>query len=376
MISTTETKLQRVFFISDVHLGIKNSSIKWVEHITEYFDKFLMPELIESAKTKNTALVIAGDFFDNRQTIDINVLNAGQDIIERIASVVPVYMIVGNHDIYKKRDNAVTSLRTFRTFKNVIVYDSPHILIMDGGHKMLLLPWFDDAAKQTDFVNSYKNDVEVMVMHSDIAGFKYDNGRDIVKGVDISSLGKTLVLSGHIHKRQEANNAVYFGSPYQMTRSDIGNEKGLYWISINDNDANKITLHYKTNDYSPKFLRIPIENILSMKMEDIGKIVKHNYVDIVIKSGMRSSVNTSKLIAAINEYEPHKLEILLDRSDAIVVQEADIHYDNTGNVSVGAMFENAVNKMDLPAETKAELIRMSDEYLTLGYEFLSGAKKI
>jgi DNA repair exonuclease SbcCD nuclease subunit len=78
-------------------------------------------------------------------------------------------------------------------------------------------------------------------MHTNLDGFKYDNGREITNGVNISNKNIKRVFSGHIHKRQENKKFIYIGSPYHTKRSDINNIKGAY---ILDTINNKILKAY------------------------------------------------------------------------------------------------------------------------------------
>ena len=125
--------VDRIVFISDIHLGVKNASIEWVDNVTKYFDNFFIPLLKKYINNnENVIVVIAGDFFDNRQHIDINILNIGANIMKKISSLVEVFVIIGNHDIYKKKDTDVTSLRLFEFFDNVHLISELSELILKG----------------------------------------------------------------------------------------------------------------------------------------------------------------------------------------------------------------------------------------------------
>ena len=91
-----------VIFISDIHFGAKSASTEWSGNMIGYFENFFFPlAKQEFADGFNPVIVIAGDFFDNRQHIDIDIMNKAMDIMEKMSSICPVYMMVGNHDIYK-----------------------------------------------------------------------------------------------------------------------------------------------------------------------------------------------------------------------------------------------------------------------------------
>ena len=112
----------KVIMIGDVHYGVHASSLEWVENINSYFYQFFIP-LLKKEKTDNSCLIILGDYFDNRQNLDINVMNSAIDVIKELASLVPVYMIIGNHDIYRKSTIETNSLRCIESIPNVFSFD-------------------------------------------------------------------------------------------------------------------------------------------------------------------------------------------------------------------------------------------------------------
>ena len=96
----TKDPFDQIIFISDVHFG--KGSIEWLQNMKDYFDNFFIPFVRQQKKSHNPCVVIAGDYFDNRQSIDINVLNVAIDTMKDITKECKVYVVIGNHDIYKK----------------------------------------------------------------------------------------------------------------------------------------------------------------------------------------------------------------------------------------------------------------------------------
>ena len=128
----TRTKIKdsfdQIIFISDVHFG--KGSIEWLQNMKDYFDNFFIPFVRQQKKSYNPCVVIAGDYFDNRQSIDINVLNVAIDTMKDIAKECQVYVVIGNHDIYKKCETDVTSLKPFDDVENVyLIYDQYELIL-------------------------------------------------------------------------------------------------------------------------------------------------------------------------------------------------------------------------------------------------------
>ena len=370
MTQYSRENIDRVVFLSDIHLGLRNASVEWIENITSYFDYFFIP-LIKKYKSKETvALVIAGDFFDNRQHIDINVMNIGSQIMYKLSKEVEVFILVGNHDIYKKKDTDITSLKLFDMFDNVnVVYNVSQILLK-GGKKMTLVPWVGDHKEETNLLAKHKND-DFIIMHTDITGLSFDNGREIIDGANISVVETGKIYSGHIHKRQENDKVVYLGSPYQLRRSDIGNNKGVYSIKfVEKGKEYSARQDFVANEYSPKFLRIRISDILNLPIGNIKQIVENNYVDIVIKKKHMNEINIAKLMEAMDLCNTKKIEIIRDKFDNELTQQETIEVSN--DLTITDIFNEKLNKIELTNEAKETLKEMNTKYLTLAIEALGG----
>ena len=84
--------------------------------------------------------------------------------------------------------------------------------------------------EETKYLLMYKDTADYAFMHTEISKMKMDNGMSITSGVNPDAFNG-MIFAGHIHKRQETKKVIYVGSPFQMSRSDIGNQKGIYNIS-------------------------------------------------------------------------------------------------------------------------------------------------
>jgi len=368
--------VDRIVFISDIHLGVKNASIEWVDNITKYFDNFFIPLLKKYINNKeNVIVVIAGDFFDNRQHIDINILNIGVNIMKKISSLVEVFVIIGNHDIYKKKDTDVTSLRLFEFFDNVHLISELSELILKGKdddhkRKMMLVPWVGNHAEETKILSKHTNE-DFVIMHTDIAGLKFDNGREIIDGTNINVLKKGKIYSGHIHKRQESEKVVYLGSPYQMRRSDIGNDKGIYSLKITNESVEEV---FELNKYSPKFLKLRLLDILELPLQKIKKLTENNYVDIIIKKSIMNEINMAKLMEAMEICNTKKIEVILDKNDT---EDVDNNPAAKKDMSISEIVaERLASFRDLTEEDRKTLTSMNINYLTLAAETLGSEIEI
>lgn len=353
--------------ISDIHLGVRSASIEWIENMTSYFDNFFIPLLRQYKDAgENIGVIVAGDFFDNRQHIDINILNVGIDIMEKLAKECEIFVSIGNHDIYKKKDTNITSLRVFKTIDNIEIIDELSILEIKNGIKFLIVPWVGDNKEETEILIKHGSEVNFAVLHSDISGLKYDNGRQIMNGVNLSGI-KVKIYSGHIHKRQDTKQVTYIGSPYQLRRSDIGNTKGIYSIKV----LNKRTREeFVENTYSPMFLKIPIEDILHLDSDHIRNITENNYVDIIIKRKDMNDINIAKFMETLEGCGAKKIELILDKLET---ELSDCEDDISSDMSIEDIFSARIKAMDLTDGERKTLTDINNAYLSHAVEILGGA---
>jgi DNA repair exonuclease SbcCD nuclease subunit len=371
-----ESTIDQVIFLSDVHFGARSGSIEWLQNMKDYFDNFFIPFIKKSKKAKHKpCVVIAGDYFDNRQSIDINVMNVAIDTMQNIAKECKVFMVIGNHDIYKKSDTDITSLRPMTDIKNVtVIYDQMELEIKDG-KKFLLTSWVGDFKKENKIISDEKNNYDILVFHTELSGMSYDNGRKILNGINMDIVDDDKIVSGHIHKRQESKKGIYLGSPYHITRSDIGNKKGIYTFTVNDGS---IVREFTENDYSPEYV---LERFAAIgrNPEDWKDIVSNNYVYIIFTSDELDVVNVNKFISELQEYKPRNIELIEERTK-VDVNNPEVSMDENGEVidlnvspdaTVEEIFEKKVKAFKLTKKDEKEVNKINVEYLKRAAEELA-----
>lgn len=295
----------KIFLLSDLHFGVRSNSLEWLVNHKNFFYNFYIP-FLKSHASDNDALWILGDWFDNRQLLDIYVMNTSIDIIIDLAKVLPVHFLIGNHDIYKKYDTDINSIAAFRHIPNVYIYEKP-VIITNGKSDILILPWIGDYEEEQKIIAS--NPTQYIFAHTDIAGFQYDNNRPINRGLDVSGLtGLRRLFSGHIHKRQEIGKLIYIGCPYHTKRSDIGNIKAVYMF---DPQTNTVTT--ERNTYSPVFQRISLESLLELTLEKTVKVLDNNYTDILVPDKYIHSFNLTAFVDVLKDCKFKKIETSIDQ---------------------------------------------------------------
>lgn len=357
------------FIIADIHLGVRNNSLMWHENILDYFKNFLIP-LVKKHKTDHSVLFILGDLFDDRKSVSIDTMNLGADIVEELTSILPVYVILGNHDMFKKSDGKINSLRMFEMCPNITIIKEPTVFTKTISRGVeadfLMLPHLGDVEKETrvvkDFCNEFKEHFSkeypgLVFAHTDIAGLKYDNNKNINTGLQVNSKVPLKIYSGHIHKRQDTSKVVYVGSPYHLRRSDIGNEKGVYRIFFNDFK----TKFYK-NNHSPEFKRVFYDAIIDLPLKTIKKLLHNNYIDIIINESDLNDLNVNDLFQSLEYCQAKKIEIIVNRNI-----ENSLEYDEETfkELTLEELIESNIEALNIDDHAKKELLKLYSYYNNL-----------
>ena len=295
----------RIWWITDTHLGARNNSIEWLNKMTDYFLEFYIP-MVEREYREGDILIHGGDVFDNRQSLNLLVMSKGLEIFERLSKIFKngIYIIVGNHDIHRKYTNDISSVDVLKNIKGVHIFKEPEILKIND-HKILLMPWRKDHKEEDKTIKKYRNKVDYVFCHANITSFNFNRSTLIEEGSDFNLYkGLKHVYSGHIHWRQTRSNVTFGGNPYQMTRSDAGNDKGIYII-----DLDKGSHEFRKNTYSPEFVRLYLDKILESPLSEIKSICEGNYVDIYVPSEFLLKYPVNDLILELSKITK-KLEVI------------------------------------------------------------------
>lgn len=357
-------EIDRLVLISDIHLGEHNAMPEWVENMRTYFETFFVKIIKQLKEEGHTpAVIVAGDFFESRKSLDINVLNTGMDIIEMLSSESPVFMLIGNHDIYADADRKINSLRIFRHIDNVHIIDDMATLSCSAGKKVLMISWIEDSKELTKTINDNKRGKDAIILHAEISGMTYDNNRTITKGVNMSgSYGK--IYSGHIHKRQDTQKASYLGSPYEIHSKDACCTRGVYVLNMDED----ITETFIENTISPRFVKIRYSEI-HQDLDMYDSVIRNNYVTVVVESEYRKKFDLKKFTDAMMEHEPRKLSFIEETAKIDVKTSQGENTIMTNDIH--GLFINRLIDMEITDDEKQQLKSMSEYYIKRANEEMS-----
>lgn len=352
-------KQNKAILIADIHFGVRAASEEWQQNISDYFYNWFIPFVKNLKNKKDYSLLVLGDVFDNRNAINIEVNNLAINVFNEIASIIPVFIINGNHDLYRKTNKGVSSLKTFESIKNITVIQEPALLHLGLDDEKnpcasgIAIPYLGDQSEEGKILIKNKT-CDYAFMHTDIARMKYDNIREITAGVNVKPF-KGKIFSGHIHTRQEMKNVTYVGSPYHMNRSDIGNQKGLYILDFKNKSQ-----EFVLNNYSPIFQKIFVDDFLNMDSKDRSKLIDNNYNDILIPKKDFHRYKLSDIYDIINDSKAKRVSVTVidTEQDSSICSEDDVKI-----ISIDELINNSIDSLDIDEMNKQHLKEMSFNYL-------------
>jgi DNA repair exonuclease SbcCD nuclease subunit len=330
-------KKSKVAIFSDLHLGVHGNSEEWHKIALEWAD-WIIAELNEKGIKD---IFFLGDFFDNRAEISVQTLHIASIILDKFRDF-NLFMIIGNHDAFYKNRSDIHSLGLANGYPNITIIDK-NLEFEDYGKKLLFVPWENELPK---------GKFDHIFGHFEIQSFKMNNFKVCDKGFQVSDLlSKTKsVFSGHFHRRSTGtyNNGVitYVGNPFSMDFADVANKKGYHILNIETGG-----LEFFENTVSPKFNKIILSNIKSVKEED----VKNNFVKLVVDLVMEDA-KLDKFKAYLNKFSPYRLIMEHNTASNTIdnVEELD-------SINIMEMFDEFIEQMNLEEAQETRINKIIGE---------------
>jgi predicted MPP superfamily phosphohydrolase len=342
--------------ISDTHFGISQNNLdKFLPMMEETFYQFVIPFLKKNVE-RGDILIHLGDLFDNRTSIPILVLNRVEKILRDISDILPIHILVGNHDLWNKGSNDINSVRIFGYINNNIsVYEKTSVMEIDS-KKIILMPWIE---KRVDMISEIDdNPGDYLFCHSDLNGCRMHLNSVAHRNpdkIDVENFrGYKDVFSGHIHITQKNNNFRFVGSLYQMDRNDINDQKGITILDLSTGD-----IHFEPNRFSPVFRKVSVKN--EEDIENLDQLKdSRDYIDLLISNSLL--IGNRKL--------RRKLESLLETGnfssveylDDIVKEDSEINesidVENELDISIQLDYDEVIRKYIQDQKWDSEKIKL------------------
>lgn len=323
--------MQAVLF-TDPHLGVNASSDLWHEVSLSFF-KFVRKTCIE--RNINNVIIL-GDFFDNRKTLNLKTLNVALEAVNLLKDF-NVNLLLGNHDIFYRNQPKPNSLDLFKEHNNIKIIDEIYYVTY-GDTKCCFVPWHYNY-----YVKGNDLECDILFGHFDINGYNITDKSGVnrypLSVGDFKHYKQTY--SGHFHNPVNRNNISYIGSPFQTRFGDVG-DRGLYILE--DGYVKDFILF---DDY-PHFIKINSNGELS---EDK---IKGNIIKLVFNTDM-GTIENNKIIDKVNSFQP--LELRFDYSHINGnYEDIDISEDVIFKDKIEILHEY-IDKQELGGNIKKEKLR-------------------
>lgn len=265
-------KLIKSASFTDIHFGRKANSTLHNQDCIDFIEWFC--DNVNDDKDIDH-INFLGDWNENRSALNIHTLNYSYKGAKMLDSLgLPIYFIIGNHDLYYKNSREVHSVIHHSEFNNFQIIDHPIVIENIGTTTgALLCPYLfhEEYPSLTKFL-----DIETWWGHFEFKGF-------IVTGYNITMptgpnaeefKGPRYIFSGHFHKRQafEDSNVVYIGNAFPGDFGDAGdNERGL----MTYNHESKEVLFSNWED-CPKYIKTKLTDLIDIDKDERGQILLPN----------------------------------------------------------------------------------------------------
>ncbi len=211
--------LKKGAFFTDIHFGKKANSALHNEDCIRFIEWFC-----ENVKADPEIDYVAflGDWNENRSALNIATLNysyQGAKLIDELG--LPVYFVIGNHDLYHRHNRDVHSIAPFAEFDNFIIIDEP-LLVENIEGRVLFSPYLFHE-EYPNLIEKYV-DIPFWAGHFEFKGFLVTGyGIKMPTGPNHEDFkGPEHIVSGHFHKRQAVDNIIYMGNTFPMDFGDAG----------------------------------------------------------------------------------------------------------------------------------------------------------
>jgi len=266
--------MNKIAILGDLHFGMKNGNENILNYQRKFFEQVFFPYLLDN---DIKILVQLGDLFDNPKHIQYNTLKQCREFFfDKLKEYsIETHIIIGNHDKSNKHDLSINSpellIKDIGYYDNISIYSNPSTINISN-IKFDLIPWVckDNEEQIFEFIKKSKS--KYCFAHPEINGLRFSKyGIECSNGMDKKLFKKYhKVFAGHFHYKQEKDNILYIGQPYQDTWASLEEEKGFFVLD-------EIRLEYIKNFYR-LYHKIEYTDNLKLNYEEY----KDSYVKLIV----------------------------------------------------------------------------------------------
>lgn len=329
-------KITKMALMTDIHFGAKSNSEQHNQDCLDYIDWFCG---IIMRSGDFDAIGFLGDWNENRSSLNIATLNYSYRGAKKLNSLgIPVFFVVGNHDLYHRHTREIHSIIPFNEFTNFHVIEEPTVVANSGGDDVLFCPYLfhDEYPSLVKHLN-----VPIWMGHFEFKGFEVTGyGMKMPTGPDPKDFeGPRYILSGHFHKRQAYKdcNVVYIGNTFPTNFGDAGDSnRGM---AIYDFKSDSLT--FENWEQCPKYVKTTLTDLL----DNTCKLWPGSRVKCLVDVPITFEESTALKHSFTETYKLREfvLEESMELREALSDTETKIDWDTTKLASVDELVEQMLN---------------------------------
>jgi DNA repair exonuclease SbcCD nuclease subunit len=277
----------KIIFIGDIHIKFSNlSEIDKLQNVVVDHCKSSFPSFF----------LLGGDILDTHERVNTQLLNRAYELIKAFKKIAPVYVIVGNHDYINNQQFLSNNhwMNGMKEWVNVTIVDTPTIV-----ETYLLVPYVPNGrfVEAIETVTKSWKDFDCVFAHQEIKGCKMG----AITSIDGDEWEDEwpMLISGHIHERQNIrNNVLYPGSAinhaYSSDNQGVSEftfqESQLHEYRIDLKLEKKKTLYKNICDVDASKIKLLDKNCrlaLEGEIKDITSFKKSQTYQSLIKNGVK-----------------------------------------------------------------------------------------
>ena len=284
-----DVKINRVFFLSDIHIRNEITMEKQYYYVFEN----LFKELEKDKINENDLICITGDIMDNGYILSPHSIKMAKFLYHKLTEMCSVITILGNHDAKLDIDSLSPVIGDYfkTTHTSHILFDNKIYVYgnVAFGHTKF------DATSVTSCKDLDSKYHTIALFHGILNGSSFDNNYTVSSRSHFSLKDfkeYKYCAFGDLHKQQWLNTkktAFYTGSLVSQKRNEDAFLHGYVTIDLNNEKTSFTTVH---NKYK----------ILDLKMEDDGTISNYDMKKVL------SSTEYADIQISFNKYDKDKID--------------------------------------------------------------------
>lgn len=349
----------KIAILADTHWGKSNDNHVLIQNQTDFFRDVFFPTIIDRGITR---VIHLGDVFDRRSYANVKTVRAAWDeMMSRFITMkLDVHIIVGNHDVFYKNTNDLSSVRTFYEGmpSNIEIYEEPYETEFDGV-KFLFLPWIpEDSETEHQFMKKIEaSKAQVCVTHVGIVGFDMYRGIPGSGGLDPAVFNKfQAVFSGHYHTKSVKGNICYVGATCQYTWNDYDDDRGF---SIYDTETMELEFIRNPNEAFCKVHyddKVSDPKTIAREIEEAD--VKGKFVKLIVRN-KQDALLFDRIVDKLESRGLRELKVVDDHFHADDITDDEIAVDVGDTL---ALIESLIDREGKPELADAAKMLARDLY--------------